>query len=111
MIYHIVSKSDWEKAADSDTYRGDTLAAEGFIHCSDLDQVIDVANFRFRGREDLLILTVEPDQLSAPLKYEDGGDGRLFPHIYGPMETSAVLAVTDFPPQVDGTFVLPEEIG
>ncbi|MCB2178615.1 DUF952 domain-containing protein [bacterium] len=111
MIYHIVSKSDWEKAADTDTYRGDTLATEGFIHCSDIDQVIDVANFRFRGRTDLLILTVDPDKLSAPLKYEDGGDGRLFPHIYGPMDKSAVMSVTDFPPQEDGTFVLPPEVG
>ena len=111
MIYHIVSKSDWQKSADADTYRGDTLATEGFIHCSDIDQVIDVANFRFKGRTDLLILTVDPERLSAPLKYEEGGDGCLFPHIYGPMEKSAVLAVTEFPPQPDGTFVLPEDLG
>lgn len=110
MIYHIVSKTDWEAAKASDTYEGDTLFTEGFIHCSTIEQVIDVADFRFKGRTDLLILTIDPAELTAPLKYEDGGDGRMFPHVYGPIEKTAVVGVADFPPQPDGHFVLPEGI-
>ena len=108
MIYHIVSKTDWQNAEYAEYYSGDTLDIEGFIHCSTIEQVIDTANFIFEGRTDLLILSIDPAKLSAEVKYEDGGDGRLFPHIYGPMETAAVLAVTAFPPNEDGTFELPE---
>jgi uncharacterized protein (DUF952 family) len=109
MIYHIVSKPDWE-AASAEFYRGDTLDTEGFIHCSTIEQVIDTANFLFRDREDLLILGIDPEKLSAEVKYEDAGDGRLFPHIYGLMEKSAVVKVIDFPPEPDGSFGLPEAL-
>ena len=110
MIYHIVSKSDWEAAKTSDTYQGDTLATEGFIHCSTSEQVVDTANVWFNGRTDLLLLTIDPAKLSAPLKYEDGGDGRMFPHVYGPIEKEAVVGVAEFPLQPNGCFVLPKGI-
>ena len=108
MIYHIVSKSDWAAVGELEYYRGDTLDTEGFIHCSTIEQVLDPANYLFKGRDDLLLLQIDPEKLSAPLKYEDGGDGCLFPHIYGSMEVSAVVNVVDFPPRADGTFALPE---
>jgi len=109
MIYHIVSKSDWAAVGESAVYRGDTLDTEGFIHCSTLGQVLDTANFLFKGRVDLLLLQIDPEKLSAPLKSEDGGDGRLFPHIYGQMEVSAVVRIVDFPPGENGMFELPGE--
>ena len=109
MIYHIVSKSDWAAVGDATHYRGDTLDTEGFIHCSTLEQVLDTANFIFKGREDLVLLQIDPEKLRSPLKYEDAGDGRLFPHIYGPMEVESVMAVADFPPNPDGSFDLPGE--
>jgi uncharacterized protein (DUF952 family) len=71
--------------------------------------VLDTANFLFKGRDDLLLLKIDPQKLSAPVKYEDVGDGRLFPHIYGPLDVSAVIAVVNFPPRDDGTFELPGE--
>jgi uncharacterized protein (DUF952 family) len=108
MIYHIVSKSDWAAVGDAPHYRGDTLATEGFIHCSNLEQVMDTADHYFRGREDLVLLQINPDRLQSPLKYEDAGDGRLFPHIFGPMEVDAVMAVIEFPLNEDGGFDLPE---
>ena len=108
MIYHIVSKSDWEAVGESVYYRGDTLDTEGFIHCSTIEQVLDTANFLFKEREDLVLLQIDESKLRSPLKYEDAGDGRLFPHINGPMEVDAVVAVADFPPNPDGSFELPD---
>ncbi|MFN2145435.1 MAG: DUF952 domain-containing protein [Anaerolineales bacterium] len=107
MIYHIVSKSDWTAVGDATHYRGDTLDTEGFIHCSTLEQVLDTANYLFRARKDLVLLQINPVKLRSPLKYEDAGDGRFFPHIYGPLEMEAVVAVADFPPNADGSFDLP----
>lgn len=109
MIYHIVSKSDWAAVGESAVYRGDTLDIEGFIHCSTVEQVLDTANFLFKGRDDLLLLKIDPQKLSAPVKYEDAGDGRLFPHIYGPMEVSAVVKIVDFPSGENGMFDLQGE--
>ncbi len=108
MIYHIISTADWEAAVGGEFYRGDTLDIEGFIHCSTAKQVVDTANFLFRGREDLLLLAIDEAHLSAEVKYEDAGDGRLFPHIYGPIEVAAVVRVVEFPAGPDGRFTLPE---
>ena len=37
-IFHITSEEAWNAVDDS--YRGDTLDTEGFIHCSKPDQVL-----------------------------------------------------------------------
>ena len=95
MICHITTVDHWEDAQRAGTYEGDTLATEGFIHCSTREQVAVVANARFRGREDLVVLHIDESRLSAPVKYEnlEGGE-ELFPHIYGPLNLDAVGDVT-----------------
>jgi uncharacterized protein (DUF952 family) len=73
--------------------------------------VLIPANERFRGQTDLLLLCIDPTRLVAPLVYEDCYQaGMAFPHIYGPLNTDAVLRVVDFPPQIDGTFLLPPSL-
>jgi uncharacterized protein (DUF952 family) len=84
--------------------------AEGFIHLSDPQQVARVANARFRGARDLVLLCVAVDRLGAPLRYEAGdpGSDELFPHLYGPLEVDAVLRVLPFTEGADG-FTLPPQ--
>src|SRR5438046_474883 len=78
-------------------YRADTLATEGFIHCSEAHQVAEVANVRFREREDLVLLWIDPARVRAEIKYEDASDASgKFPHIHGPLNTDAVARVTDY---------------
>ena len=33
-LYHITTQSDWQAAQKAGDYRADTLASQGFIHCS-----------------------------------------------------------------------------
>lgn len=104
-IFHITSKEAWARAQACGEYTADSLATEGFIHCSDVDQFVWVANQRFRGREDLVLLHIDPDLLTARVVYEnlEGGD-RLFPHVYGAIPTAAVVDVMSFLPRGDGSF-------
>ena len=108
VILHIIAHTDWAAAQHTSLYHGDTLATEGFIHCSTPAQVIIPANAFYHGRADLLLLVIDPARLTAPLLYEDtAGSGQAFPHLYGPLNLDAVQATVAFPPQADGTFVLP----
>jgi uncharacterized protein (DUF952 family) len=97
MIFHITTRDAWDAAARAGEYRADTLATEGFIHCSEAHQVAEVANVRFRGREDLVLLWIDPARVRAEIKYEKALDGSdEFPHIYGPLNTDAVARATDY---------------
>ena len=108
-ILHFCSRDEWAAAKAAGEYAADTLATEGFIHCSTVDLVLLPANAIAGGRTDLVLLEIEPDRLAAPPRYEPGeGPGSpMFPHIYGPIPEAAVVAVHDFPPGPDGTFRVP----
>ena len=86
--------------------------AEGFIHLSTREQVVRVANARFAGAPDLVLLCVAVERLRSPLRYEPGeaGSGELFPHLYGALATGAVVDVLPLVEGPDG-FALPSEPG
>lgn len=108
MILHFCPAADWEAAADSGTYRAASLDDVGFIHCSDPGTVHLPANALCAGRTDLVLLWIDPRLLDVPVRWEPGDasapEGPWFPHVYGPVPTSAVVAVHPFPPDVDGSF-------
>ena len=105
MIFHITSRAAWESALGAGLYDADSLATEGFIHCSTADQYIRVANQRFRGRTDLVLLHIDPARLKAQVRFEnlEGGE-TLFPHVYGAIPIGAVLNVVPLLPLEDGSF-------
>jgi uncharacterized protein (DUF952 family) len=108
MILHITTKEAWETAAAAGQYIADSLKSEGFIHCSTPAQVLGTANALFRGQHGLLLLCIDPQQVQAPILYEDCYEtGQAFPHIYGALDVDAVTAALHFPPNHDGTFTLP----
>lgn len=109
MIVHIAEASAWASAQDSGEYRPRSLATHGFIHCSDPGQVVRVADQVYRGRTDLVLLWVDPSRLRHPCRYEDGGNGEAFPHVYGALNVDAVMAVQRFAPRADGTFDTPSD--
>ncbi|RFU42626.1 DUF952 domain-containing protein [Actinomadura logoneensis] len=101
-VLHIAERRHWESArATGAPYamstRGRTLDEEGFIHCSsDLDQVKAVLGTFYRDvpPDDLALLTISTAGLDVRL---EPADGRLFPHIYGPVPLSAVIEVGPVP--------------
>ena len=99
-IYHLALASDWEAAREAGEYRvstrGVTLEQEGFIHCSHADQWRGVREaFYADVTEPLLLLTVDTGRLASPVREEHvPGADRPFPHVYGPIDLGAVVAVT-----------------
>ena len=108
VIYHIATRADWAAAKAAGAYTADSLASEGFIHCSTAGQVIATANRIFRGQRDLVLLDIDSARVEPEIRYENlEGGVQLFPHIYGALSVDAVVAVHDFPPSADGSFALP----
>jgi uncharacterized protein (DUF952 family) len=110
-IFHIINSSDWDLAQKKGVYSPKSLKIEGFIHCSQTDQIINVANSFYKGQEELLLLRIKQGQVRAEVKHEPPLEaplsGLLFPHIYGDLNLDAVDKVFKFPSEQGGFFVLP----
>jgi uncharacterized protein (DUF952 family) len=108
-IFHITTRDGWKRAEVEGIYRAESLAAEGFIHCSTREQVVRTANRFFRGHTGLVLLSIDTERVAAEIRYENSeGDGQMFPHIYGELNIDAVKRALEFEPDREGFFALPE---
>lgn len=105
MIYHVTTEHQWNNNQYQSQYEAESLRSGGFIHCSDANQVVQVANHFFKNRQGLMLLHIETEKLCSRLVYEnlEGGE-ELFPHVYGPIGLNAIVRVSLFEPGLDGTF-------
>jgi glutathione S-transferase len=109
VIYHLALEADWSQAqAGTSGYRiasiGRSLGEVGFIHCSFENQLRRVADAYYRGRTDVVLLSIDESKLTSPIREENTEGGtELFPHIYGPLNVDAVLWARPLAPNPDGT--------
>lgn len=95
MIYHIVTKADWDRQADLAEYEATSLQTEGFIHLSTKEQIAGVQERYYQGVPDLLLLQIDPNRLTHNLRYEPATNGEHFPHLYGRLNKDAVILVEE----------------
>ena len=110
-LTHMTTPSAWRVALSAGSLVVPSLRAEGFIHLSGPHQVALPANAIYAGRDDLLLLVVDPARLSSEVRWEPGVHGdpgeMRFPHLYGPLPTAAVTSVVPYRPGADGRFAAP----
>ncbi len=106
-IFHVCTRGQADAALACGEYRVPSLESEGFIHLSQAHQVQGVVDRYYTGQPGLVVLVVAPQRLRAPLRWEPPAALRaaagaslpdaaqLFPHVYGPINTDAVLDVLD----------------
>jgi uncharacterized protein (DUF952 family) len=92
LIYHLVPLETWEQCDDG-PYRAASLESEGFIHCSNRDQVARVANMFYTGHDKLLVVAIALPWLTSPFQDDEIASGECFPHIYGPINRDAIIDV------------------
>lgn len=94
-IYCLCPKAYWDPFAGKDEYLPRDYEQEGFIHATKGDELVcRVANrvyADFAG--ELYVLVIAEAKVSSPVKYEMAKDGLLYPHIYGPLNTDAIVDV------------------
>ena len=111
-ILHLTSKAAWSVAQERGEYVADSLAGDGFIHCSKANQIMRVADQFYAGQHDLVLLVIDPERLIPELRWEPGVDlaTELFPHVYGAINLEAVEAVLDLESDKDGKFQSPKSL-
>ena len=108
MIYRIAESSDWRQTQECGYFASADLAAEGFIHISELHQVLRTANKYYRGKTGLVLLEIDATLLDQNIIREDlTGSGVCFPHSYAPIPIRAIVRHFDFAEEGGGGFSLP----
>ena len=107
-IYKICPAASWRAAESEGVFRGSGIDIEdGFIHFSTGAQIADTASRHFATQKNLVVVAVNSLRLGAALKWEPARSGDLFPHLYKPLELSAVVWVDALPLGADGRHQFP----
>lgn len=89
-LFKILDREGWARA-DEIVPWAPVDRADGFVHLSAAHQVRETAARHFAGRDDLVLIEVLPDRLTAgTLRWEPSRGGDLFPHVYGDIPVAAV---------------------
>lgn len=108
-IYKIVHRNPWEEARGAGVFAGAPVdLADGFIHFSTADQVVETAAKHFAGKADLLLVAVDAVALGEHLRWEPSRGGALFPHLYCELSISAVVWEKPLPLGDDGSHRFPD---
>ena len=105
ITYHLVAESYYESTNASEDYTPEAFASDGFIHCTDgVENVIATANRYCKDDvRSFLMLVIDKEKVSAEIKYEE--PERVYPHIYGPLNSDAIASTLLVKRAADGTFL------
>ncbi len=108
-VYKIISESDCERArSDGALPPAPIDIADGYIHLSTEEQVLETARLHFAGRDDLVAVSFDAEALGPALKWEASRGGALFPHYYGDLPIHLALSARRLVRHQDGTFAFGE---
>ena len=107
IIYHLVPADHWHRHDPTAVYLPRDFTSDGFVHCTrGLDVLLGVANTLYRDVPgEFLLLAIDEGRVSAQTRDENG-----FPHIYGPVDRDAIVAVHNMLRHENGHFELPTGI-
>lgn len=108
MLYRIAPAADVAAAAAQGYFESADLAAEGFIHCSFLPQVMGVSRRHYAGQPGLVLFSIDPALVDCEIRVENTSGGtQMYPHVYGRVPWTAVRQVYKDTYDQTGVFQLP----
>jgi uncharacterized protein (DUF952 family) len=111
VLYKIVSRAEWNEAEAQGVFVGSAVdRRDGFIHFSTRSQLPTTAQTHFGGQNDLLLVAVDASQFGDALKWEVARSGELYPHLYAPFATHAILWKRRLPLGPNGQHQWPPEV-
>ena len=102
--FHLVPEVAWSAADTATAYEAPSLEVEGFIHCTDGVPALGETFDRYYAADPraFLALTLDLDGLDVPWRYDV--EGSPYPHIYGPIDRSAIVGISRVDRSADGRF-------
>lgn len=92
LVYKIFRRPEWDALVREGQSAGAPVdLADGYIHLSTAQQVMETAARHFRGESDLVLVALDPDRLGPGLRWEPSRGGDLFPHLYRALRREDVV--------------------
>jgi len=94
LIYKIMVPAEWDAFEATGRFDGSPVdERSGFIHLSSRDQLARTAVRFFGEQPELVVVALDADAFGGSLRWEPASDGGVFPHVYGTLPLTAVVAV------------------
>ncbi len=105
VTYHLVPVAYWAENGGGESYTPEAFEADGFIHCTNgMERLLWVGNaFYTSDPRPFQVLVLDLAAIESPVRYDDPDED--FPHIYGPLNTSAVIGGLSVVRDDTGAFV------
>jgi len=107
LAYHGTPKTYFESLDPVAPYVPEPFDREGFIHATEGREAVSITLTRYykASAEPWVVLYIDQDRVTSPIRYDDPAE--VFPHIYGPLNRDAIVAVKAIERAPDGTFLKP----
>jgi uncharacterized protein (DUF952 family) len=104
VTFHLTPRERWDAQRANTAYTPEPFESEGFIHCTDGEaNVVAVGNRYYTGDpRGMVCLVIDCELVNQEIRYED--PERIYPHIFGPLNTNAVVDVRSVRREADGSF-------
>lgn len=97
LIFHVAQQSSWAMQIHSEEYLHDSLDTEGFIHTSLKDELLETFSRYFSGSGKYVLLIIDENHLKSEVKHEYVASRKAyFPHIFGPINKTAIRRMVEF---------------
>lgn len=96
-VCHIVTTDELRSYTASGIIHPESLDSEGFVHCSTSEQVAATLGRYYANRDDITVLTLRVADIGPEVRWEESHPGEWFPHVYGPITMTAVVAQAQRP--------------
>lgn len=108
LAYKVLTADQWETLAAEGCFKGAPIDLDdGYVHLSAAEQVTQTVDRHFAGQQDLWIAAVDLAALGDGVRWETSRGDALFPHYYGVLPLSAVVAHGPLEREADGSVRLP----
>jgi uncharacterized protein (DUF952 family) len=110
IAYHGTPKTYFDALDPAAPYVPEPFAREGFIHTTEGREAVSITLTKYykSSAGAWVVLYIDQDRVTSPMRYDDPAE--VFPHIYGPLNRDAIVAVKDIARSPDGTFMKPEPL-
>ena len=110
LAYHGTPKRYFDSLDPLKPYVPEPFEREGFIHTTEGREAVSITLTKYyqSSAEPWVVLYIDQDRVTSPIRYDDPAE--VFPHIYGPLNREAIVAVRSIGRAADGTFLRPEAL-